>query len=69
MEGIHSCGKSGPLVTCVTLCSLTKWKTKRKTYTQLTMLGRAFGDDGTSNIIVKTLKKSKANKILMMHAM
>jgi hypothetical protein len=33
------------------------------------MLGRAFGDDGTSNIIVKTLKKSKANKILMMHAM
>lgn len=35
MEGIHLCGKSGPLVACVTFCSFTK----RKTYTQLTMLG------------------------------
>jgi hypothetical protein len=30
---------------------------------------KAFGDDGTSNVIAKKLKKGEANKIVMMHAM
>jgi hypothetical protein len=53
MEGIHSFDRSGPLVACDTLCSLTKRINKNKNiYTTHNV--RAFGDDGTSNVIAKT---------------